>query len=93
MERNSGAVSYLGGGVEDRKRVESKLSFLLAEPSPIGFGSKRFSLQKKPNVESFKKYESICIFFQFRAKYIDIYPLFTVYRTFQLSSKFPQILV
>ena len=69
MERKSGFVSYLGGGVEDRKRVESKISFLLVEPSPIGFGSKGFSLRKKPNVESFlKKYESICIFFQFRAK-------------------------
>ena len=52
MERNGGLVTYLGGGVEDRKRVESKISFLLVEPSPIGFGSKGFSLRKKPNVEN-----------------------------------------
>ena len=52
MERRRWYVSYLGVGVEDRKRVESKISFLLVEPSPIGFVSKGFSLRKKPNVEN-----------------------------------------
>tara|TARA_B100001093_G_scaffold427064_1_gene421242 strand:- start:319 stop:513 length:195 start_codon:yes stop_codon:yes gene_type:complete len=46
MERNGGLVPYLGGGVEDRKRVEPKISFLLVEPSAIGIGSKGFSIRK-----------------------------------------------
>ena len=39
-------LSYLGGGVEDRKRVESKLSFLFVKPSPIGVETKGFRSEK-----------------------------------------------
>ena len=62
MEKNGGFLSYLGGGVEDRKRVESKLSFLFVKPSPTGLGTKGFR-SKKPNVENLLNNINIFVFF------------------------------
>ena len=76
MERNSGVVSYLGGGVEDRKRVESKISFLLVEPNPMGLGSKGYSLGN-PACRKFFFNVILFVFFP-RFALIDIYSSFFV---------------